>query len=188
MNFEFWKECKSQHERFRPYYEKMSDLLMEAENCYWESPVKCSQLLQIAAKEICQVYNHFFELDFAEEASLTEMLCYSGDDEHDKKVSKFLCAVSDQQRNQLNQIRVLGEECVFLEANPEHRDAQADKLYLNVKKMMIAMMDCLKHLLLLVEERVDEDELEFDEDKVPGEPPRKPVPQKQSFWKKFKKK
>ncbi|MGN0350727.1 MAG: hypothetical protein ACI4ES_03670 [Roseburia sp.] len=188
MNFEFWKECKSQDEKIQQYYQKMAKILIDAENCYWAKPVECSMLLQGAAKDICQIYNHFFELEFPENAGLSELLCYNGNDIHDGKVSKFLCAVSDDQRNQLNLIRALGEECVFLDANPDHRDAQDDKLYLNVKKMMIAMMDCLKYLLIAVEGRTDVEALVFDEDEVPGEPLPKPVPQKEAFWKKFKKK
>lgn len=188
MNFEFWKEQKSLNESLQSRYDTIAVLLDEAENCYWESPAKCAKLLQKAANEICFIYNQYFELEFVKEASLSEMLCYSGEEEHDRKVSKFLCAVSDQQRNQLNLLRVLGEESTFLEANPSHRDAQNDKLYLNAKKMMIAMMDCLKHLLKIVEKRNDVEELEFDESELPNEPPCEEIPPKPSFWKKWKKK
>lgn len=188
MNFEFWKECKNQDQKIQQYYDHIANVLIEAENCYWAKPVECALLLQKAARDICQVYNYFFELGFPEEAELTELLCYSGDDAHDKKVSKFLCAVSDDQRNQLNLIRAMGEECVFLGAELKASVAQDDKLYLNVKKMMIAMLDCLKHLLLAIEGRTDVEALIFEEDEVPGEPLPKPVPQKESFWKRFKKK
>ncbi len=190
MNFEFWNECKSQDEQVQQHYDKMSKFLTAAEQDYWQKPVRCAMQLEKAAREICLVYNHVYELEFSEEAGLPDMLCYSGDDVHDAKVSKFLCAVSDEQRNQLNQIRALGEECIFLEENPQHRDAQDDKLYLNVKKMMIAMMNCLEHLLLAVERRTDFEHLEFDEDEVPGEPLPQPavVPKKKSFWQKLHKK
>ncbi len=190
MNFEFWKECKNQDVQIQKYYEELSEVLLQAENCYWEQPVECAMHLQDAAVIICKVYNRFFGLDFPEDAKLSERLCYNGDDVHDAKVSHFLCAVRDDQRNELNLIRALGDDCVFLKEHPEHRDAQADKMYLDVKKMMIAMMDCLKHVLILVDGRSDVEELGFDEDEVPGEPPQKPqapARERKSFWKKFKK-
>ena len=49
-------------------------------------------------------------------------------------VSRFLSVVRKEQRDRLEWLRVWGDECVFMEENPDQIRHNADKLYLNVKK------------------------------------------------------
>ena len=59
-------------------------------------------------------------------------------------VSRFLSVVRKEQRDRLEWLRVWGDECVFMEENPDQIRHNADKLYLNVKKMMVYMMEVFK--------------------------------------------
>ena len=81
-----------------------------------------------------RIYNGYYEIHFPESATLEDYLCYTGDDDHNAMVSRFLSVVRKEQRDRLEWLRVWGDECVFMEENPDQIRHNADKLYLNVKK------------------------------------------------------
>lgn len=56
-----------------------------------------------------------------------------------------------EQRDRLEWLRVWGDECVFMEENPDQIRHNADKLYLNVKKMMVYMMEATKEMCLRID-------------------------------------
>ena len=107
-------------------------------------------MLRRATEKICRIYNGYYEIHFPESATLEDYLCYTGDDDHNAMVSRFLSVVRKEQRDRLEWLRVWGDECVFMEENPDQIRHNADKLYLNVKKMMVYMMEATKEMLSLI--------------------------------------
>ena len=93
-------------------------------------------------------------------------------------VSRFLSVVRKEQRDRLEWLRVWGDECVFMEENPDQIRHNADKLYLNVKKMMVYMMEATKEMCTRIdhmENLQSEEELEALEEQRQKE-------QRKSFW------
>ena len=76
-------------------------------------------MLRKATEKICRIYNGYYEINFPESATLEEYLCYTGDDDHNAMVSRFLSVVRKEQRDRLEWLRVWGDECVFMEENPD---------------------------------------------------------------------
>lgn len=146
MNFDFIKDAEPSTEELKQLYDSLYANLEEAEQVYWEKPQKCGMLLRKATEKICRIYNGYYEIHFPESATLEEYLCYTRDDDHNAMVSRFLSVVRKEQRDRLEWLRVWGDECVFMEENPDQIRHNADKLYLNVKKMMVYMMEVTKEM------------------------------------------
>ena len=100
--------------------------------------------------------------------TLEDYLCYTGDDDHNAMVSRFLSVVRKEQRDRLEWLRVWGDECVFMEENPDQIRHNADKLYLNVKKMMVYMMEATKEMCLRIDHMENLQGRSFADDILPG--------------------
>ena len=146
MNFEYLKEAEPGTEELKNLYQSLYSHLEKAEEVYWSRPQKCGMLLRKAAEEICRIYNSYYEIGFSESATLEDYLCYTKEDAHNVMVSRFLSVIRKEQRDHLGWLRVWGEECIFLEENPEEIRHDSDKLYLNVKKMMVSMLVVTKEM------------------------------------------
>ena len=125
-------------------------------------------MLRKATEKICRIYNGYYEINFPESATLEEYLCYTGDDDHNAMVSRFLSVVRKEQRDRLEWLRVWGDECVFMEENPDQIRHNADKLYLNVKKMMVYMMEATKEMCTRIDHMENLQGRSFADDILPG--------------------
>jgi hypothetical protein len=76
--------------------------------------------------------------------------------------------VRKEQRDRLEWLRVWGDECVFMEENPDQIRHNADKLYLNVKKMMVYMMEATKEMCLRIDHMENLQGRSFADDILPG--------------------
>ncbi len=112
MNFDFLKECQSGTEELCGLLDAVRQDLEEAEQCYFRSPRESGIFLRRAAEKICLIYNAYYELGFPAETSLEGFLCYTGEEAHNAAVSRFLSAVRKEQRDRLNKLRVLGDDCM----------------------------------------------------------------------------
>ena len=151
MNFDYIKEAEPSTDDLRQLYDSLYQNLEKAEELYWTKPQRCGMMLRKATEKICRIYNGYYEINFPESATLEEYLCYTGDDDHNAMVSRFLSVVRKEQRDRLEWLRVWGDECVFMEENPDQIRHNADKLYLNVKKMMVYMMEATKEMCLRID-------------------------------------
>lgn len=168
MNFDYMRKASPNTEDLKALYESLYLDLEAAEQLYWSEPQQCGVLLRGAAVKICRIYNCFYELEFPEEALLEDYLCYTSEEGHNMMVSRFLSVVRADQRDYLEWIRVWGDECIFMSKHPDELQKNQDKLYLNVKKMMIRMLDVTRELCKKLDHMEDLDELVFKDTILPG--------------------
>ena len=168
MNFDYIQDVEPETEELRKLFSSIYTHLTEAENCYWSRPQECGRMLQETAEEICQIYNAFYQIGFTEKDLLEDYLCYTGEDEHNVMVSRFLSVVRQSQRDRLEWLRVWGDECIFFEEHPEEIEANQDKLYLNVKKMMNYILETTREMCEKLYGMEGLKELSFQEQILPG--------------------
>ena len=168
MNFDYIKEAEPSTDDLRQLYDSLYQNLEKAEELYWTKPQRCGMMLRKATEKICRIYNGYYEINFPESATLEEYLCYTGDDDHNAMVSRFLSVVRKEQRDRLEWLRVWGDECVFMEENPDQIRHNADKLYLNVKKMMVYMMEATKEMCTRIDHMENLQGRSFADDILPG--------------------
>ena len=168
MNFDYIKEAEPKNEELAERYEALYRHLEHAEELYWEKPQSCGVLLRKAAEEICKIYNCNYEIGFPESAVLEDYLCYTGEDAHNAMVSRFLSVVRQEQRDRLEWLRVWGDECASLEQNPQEIQKSDDKLYLDTKKMMFAMLEATKEMCTRIDHMENLEQWIFEENILPG--------------------
>lgn len=171
MNFEFLGECKPEDEKLSVIYQEIYHRLALAEKCYWEEPQECGILLRKAAEQICRVYNMRYDIGFAEETTLKGFLCYTGEDEQNALVSRFLSAVRREQRDYLNKIRALGDDCIAGKDGPDLGMTFEDRMAQNAKRMMDAMMEVAKEFYKKSGGKNNLEGLSFSEDALPVQKP-----------------
>lgn len=79
------------------------------------------------AERICRFYNDYYEIGFPEGTLLEEFLCYTDKEEHNVLVSRFFSMVKDQ-RDRLNKLRVLGDDCIWGEEGPDRGMEFCDRM------------------------------------------------------------
>ena len=168
MNFDFLRECRMESPKLQNIYEQMAGKLERAEECYWSDPRECGILLRSVAEQICRIYNHFYEIGFSDEMMLETFLCYSRDEGHNVMVSRFLSVVRKEQRDRLNKLRVLGDDCICGEAAPDLGMSFENRMSNRANRMMQTMMDVLKDMCAKVNRRGDLEGLSFSEEMLPG--------------------
>ena len=168
MNFDYIKEAEPSTDDLRQLYDSLYQNLEKAEELYWTKPQRCGMMLRRATEKICRIYNGYYEIHFPESATLEDYLCYTGDDDHNAMVSRFLSVVRKEQRDRLEWLRVWGDECVFMEENPDQIRHNADKLYLNVKKMMVYMMEATKEMCTRIDHMENLQGRSYADDILPG--------------------
>ena len=168
MNFDFLKECQSGTEELGGLLDAVRQDLEAAEQCYFRSPRESGIFLRRAAEKICLIYNAYYELGFPAETSLEGFLCYTGEETHNVAVSRFLSAVRKEQRDRLNKLRVLGDDCIGGEAMPDRGMALPDRMAQNARRMMETVMEVLKELCQRVYKREAAADIFFSEERIHG--------------------
>lgn len=168
MNFDYIKEAEPETEELRQLYDRLYNHLLEAENLYWSKPQKSGRYLRKATEEVCQIYNLYYEIGFAPQAELEDYLCYTKEEEHNVMVSRFLSVIRKEQRDHLEWLRVWGDECIFMDTNPEEIVRNSDKLYLNVRKMMSSMLNVTKEMCRKLNHMEGLENIRFQEEILPG--------------------
>lgn len=146
MNFDFLKGCKLENSELQWMYEVIAAELEKAEWRYFRNPQECGIILRGTAEKICRIYNTYFEVGYPKEASLEEFLCYTDNEQHNVLVSRFLSVIRKEQRDRLNKLRVLGDDCVWGEEAPDQGMSFEDRMSQNAKRMMETMMEALKEM------------------------------------------
>lgn len=167
MNFEFLKACNADTEELQKIYDAIITELENAETRYWSDPQKCGILLRGVAEKVCRIYNIYFEIGCPKNYSLEEFLCYTNDDAHNALVSRFLSGVRKEQRDQLNKLRVLGDDCIWGEDAPDQGMTLDDRMAQNAKRMMEIMMETLKEMCIRIHKRTDLANRTFLENDLP---------------------
>lgn len=167
MNFEFLKECELESAELQQMYDVIITELEKAEWCYFSNPQECGIVLRKTAEYICRIYNLYYEVGFTKETSLEEFLCYTDNETHNAMVSRFLSVVRKEQRDRLNKLRVLGDDCIWGENAPDQGMTLEERMSLNVKHMMDTMMDTLKDMCKKINKRDDVADKVFLEDILP---------------------
>lgn len=168
MNFDYIMNAKPKNDELQKLYQALYQDIENAEKLYWSEPQKCGMLLRKATQKICEIYSCYYEIDFAENSFLEDYLCYTEDDNHNVLVSRFLSSVRQEQRDRLEWLRVWGDECIFMEENPEEIAKSEDKLYLNVKKMMTHMIEVTREMCERLNGMEGLEKKIFDERILPG--------------------
>jgi hypothetical protein len=168
MNFDFLEECEVTDATLQKLYQSLSEKLKKAENLYHTNPQQSGIFLREAAELICRIYNAYYEIGFAADTSLEEFLCYTDSDAHNANVSRFLSAVRKEQRDRLNRLRTLGDDCIWGDAAPSQGMTLQDRMSQNARRMMETMMACLKVMCQSINGRTDLNELTFCDNILPG--------------------
>lgn len=113
MNFEFIRECRLESDELQAMYDNVLQELERAEHYYWRKPQECGIILRQTTERICRIYNTYYQIGYPQNASLEEFLCYTDENEHNVMVSRFLSVVRKEQRDRLNKLRVLGDDCIW---------------------------------------------------------------------------
>ena len=119
MNFEFIRECRLESDELQAMYDNVLQELERAEHYYWRKPQECGIILRQTTERICRIYNTYYQIGYPGNASLEEFLCYTDENEHNVMVSRFLSVVRKEQRDRLNKLRVLGDDCIWGEEAPD---------------------------------------------------------------------
>lgn len=167
MNFDFLKECKLDSARLQEMYEAVSKELEKAERCYFKNPQECGIILRAVAEKVCRIYNTYYEVGYPKDASLEEFLCYTDKEEHNAMVSRFLSVVRKEQRDRLNKLRVLGDDCIWGEEAPDQGMTFEDRMSKNARRMMETMMETLKDMCEKINKRNDVSDEFFLEEALP---------------------
>ena len=87
-------------------------------------------------------------------------------EEHNVLVSRFFSMVKDQ-RDRLNKLRVLGDDCIWGEEGPDRGMEFCDRMAQDAEKMADAMMEVIKDMCRHFNGRTDVDDRLFYIDWVP---------------------
>ena len=167
MNFDFLKDCKMESPELQGMYEIICAELEKAEWRYFRKPQECGIILRGTAEKICRIYNTYYEVGYPKEASLEEFLCYTDSDQHNVLVSRFLSVVRKEQRDRLNKLRVLGDDCIWGEEAPDQGMTFEDRMSQNAKRMMETMMEALKEMCTKINKCEDIQDRVFREETLP---------------------
>ncbi len=173
MNFEFVKRCKLEDPLLQKWYEMISADLEHAQRQYYRNPRESGILLRGVTTRICYIYDRYYEIGFGDQAALEEFLNYTGNEGHNVMVSRFLSVVRKEQRDRLNKLRVLGDDCIQGEAAPDQGMSLEDRMQKNAKRMMETMMEAVKDMCQRINKLEDIQEECFLEDALPE--PREPI-------------
>ena len=152
MNFEFIRECRLESDELQAMYDNVLQELERAEHYYWRKPQECGIILRQTTERI---------------ASLEEFLCYTDENEHNVMVSRFLSVVRKEQRDRLNKLRVLGDDCIWGEEAPDQGMTFEDRMGQNARHMMETMMEVTKDMCEKINKRNDVFDEFFLEEALP---------------------
>lgn len=168
-NFEFLRECRMESEELQAMYDAIGEELERAEREYRKNPGACGVILRGVAEQICRVYNLYYEIGCPQDHSLEQFLCYTQEEAHNVQVSRFLSAVRKEQRDRLNRLRVLGDDCIWGEDAPDGGMTSEDRMAQNARRMMDTVTETLKGMCARLNGRDDLGEIHFAESRLPGQ-------------------
>lgn len=168
MNFSFMMEYEFTDEKMKEVYQQIADLLEQAENFYWKQPRECGMTLRDAAERICYFYNEHYEVGFPDGTTLEQFLCYTESEAHNAMVSHFLSSVRKEQRDRLNRLRVIGDDCILGVDGPDRGMRYEDRMAQNAGKMLDTMMEVIKEMCRKLNGRTDVEDCWVYEDRLPG--------------------
>lgn len=168
MNYSFMMECEFSDEKVKMAYGQIEKQLEQAENFYWKQPRECGMTLRNTAEDICRFYNDYYDVGFPTETTMEQFLCYTDSDEHNVMVSRFLSSVRKEQRDRLNKLRVLGDDCISGTEGPDRGMRYEDRMAQNAGKMLDTMMEVIKEMCRKINGRTDVDDYWVYEDRLPG--------------------
>lgn len=145
MNFEFIRECRLESDELQAMYDNVLQELERAEHYYWRKPQECGIILRQTTERICRIYNTYYQIGYPGNASLEEFLCYTDENEHNVMVSRFLSVVRKEQRDRLNKLRVLGDDCIWGEEAPDQGMTFEDRMGQNGADRHIGMRIDAQH-------------------------------------------
>lgn len=177
MNFTFLMECEDSDPGVTGAYREIGKILEEAENCYWDKPRESGILFRKATEQICRLYNIRFHIGFPENASLADFLCYTEEQEHNVLVSCFLSTVRKEQRDRLNKLRLIGDDCVLGDAAPDRGMKPGEQIRQDTEHMAMMMMPTVREVCARISGRTDLGCGMFRPEILPGyvAPPDPPV-------------
>lgn len=114
-----------------------------------------------------RIYNTYYQIGYPQNASLEEFLCYTDENEHNVMVSRFLSVVRKEQRDRLNKLRVLGDDCIWGEEAPDQGMTFEDRMGQNARHMMETMMEVTKDMCEKINKRDDVFDEFFLEEALP---------------------
>lgn len=167
MNFEFIRECRLESDELQAMYDNVLQELERAEHYYWRKPQECGIILRQTTEWICRIYNTYYQIGYPGNASLEEFLCYTDENEHNVMVSRFLSVVRKEQRDRLNKLRVLGDDCIWGEEAPDQGMTFEDRMGQNARHMMETMMEVTKDMCEKINKRDDVFDEFFLEEALP---------------------
>lgn len=167
MNFEFIRECRLESDELQAMYDNVLQELERAEHYYWRKPQECGIILRQTTERICRIYNTYYQIGYPGNASLEEFLCYTDENEHNVMVSRFLSVVRKEQRDRLNKLRVLGDDCIWGEEAPDQGMTFEDRMGQNARHMMETMMEVTKDMCEKINKRDDVFDEFFLEEALP---------------------
>lgn len=182
MNFDFMMECEIKDPKIKAAYDEIYKELVDAEAHYWKEPQQSGILFRKTAERICRFYNDYYEIGFPEGTLLEEFLCYTDKEEHNVLVSRFFSMVKDQ-RDRLNKLRVLGDDCIWGEEGPDRGMEFCDRMAQDAEKMADAMMEVIKDMCRHFNGRTDVDDRLFYIDWVPDYSEEERFPKKEEVKK-----
>lgn len=196
MTYSFMLEGEFPDETVRAAYEKIEGQLEEAEKLYWKQPRECGMKLREVAETICDFYNGYYGIGFPAETAMEFYLCYTEDEAHNVMVSRFLSSARKEQRDRLNKLRVLGDDCISGKEGPDRGMRYEDRMAQNAEKMLDTMMEVVKEMCRRINGRTDVEDYWVYEDMLPGyseteerfpqeEKPEQAQKEKKSFWAKL---
>lgn len=168
MNYSFMLEGEFPDEKVKAAYERIEGQLEEAENFYWKQPRECGMKLRETAEMICHFYNEYYGVGFPPETTMEEFLCYTSDEEHNVMVSRFLSSVRKEQRDWLNKLRVMGDDCISGTEGPDRGMRYEDRMAQNAERMLDTMMEVIKEMCRRINGRTDVEDYWVYEEKMPG--------------------
>lgn len=167
MNFDFLRECKLEDAQMQEMYDDICRDLEKAEWKYWRAPQECGIILRGVAEKVCRVYNFYYDIGCPVNYALEEFLCYSEEEAHNAQVSYFLSTVRTEQRDRLNRLRILGDDCIWGGEAPERGMPLEERMAQNAKKMMETVMEVLRDMCVKINKRDDVSDVHFLEEELP---------------------
>ncbi len=168
MNYAFMMEGEFPDETVRDSYAQIAGELEEAERLYWNHPRECGIMLRNISEHICRFYNDYYSIGFPAEATLEGFLCYTGEDSQNVMVSRFLSSVRKEQRDRLNKLRVIGDDCLMGMDGPDRGMRYEDRMAQNAEKMLDAMMEVVKEMCRKINGRTDVEDYRVCKEKLAG--------------------
>ncbi len=174
MNFDFVRECKMEDPALQTLYDEAAGLLTRAEENYWRNPQECGICLRRVAELVCGIYDGYYEVGCGQGMPLTEYLCYTADDDHNVMVSRFLSVSGKEQRDRLNRLRVLGDDCLAGRNAPDQGMTFEDRMGQNARRMMECALELMRDMCIKINKREDIAGIAFSEDELPEKRPSEP--------------